>query len=167
MPAQFDTLAGQLGNLAAVVAGRAAPTAPTAASDPVVALHAKWVAIRQAAEEMDSARRLLLATLVERWGEPNRDRSAEISRRLDPDFGEVDRLGDESDRLHDMKFATEAQIIATEPMTLEGVRCKLKIAICLTELLQQRGEVLDYSQYAQLALLRGAERALAAGRHGQ
>jgi len=164
MPNPFDIPAGQLGNLAGIVATPAAPT-PIPTLDPVVNLYAQWVAAREASEEMNHAHWLLADALVRRWGVPIRDKAADCPWCFHPDAAEAVRLGDESDRLYDMTFAIEAKIIAAKPTTLEGVRCKLKIAIYFTECLQQQGKEFAYGDYVQLALMRGVERALAGVAH--
>jgi hypothetical protein len=161
-PGRRDLVGGAAALVAAAVAATLPHTALAAGADPVLAL---W---RQSLEldcQQDRALKptcALRAALVARWGEPRYPVSAADLWGHDPEYHELSRLIDESDRISQLQTDIEDAIAATPATSLAGLKVKVRLAMSLWptgKLLEET----DHHEDFALEVLRDADRLLAKG----
>jgi hypothetical protein len=130
----------------------------------VLALWRRYVDLERASDRAYRPAAALHAALVARYGKGGAQTSVADLWGHDPDFPELERLNEESDRLNELQMEAGDTIAATPATSLAGLRAKVRLAMSLWP----TGSLLEYTDYHEdfaLAVLRDADRLLAI--HGE
>ncbi len=164
LPSRRRLLAGS--GLAAGLAALALPAAAAVAlapADPVVALYAEWRANQAAGDAAEQRHTELWALMVARYGESRGHKPAAELWGADPLYGEMDDARQRSDDAQTANCDVLDAIEATPATSLEGIQCKLLVALDVWRFIERPNAEPEYHETATVALLRDAARFIGAG----
>jgi hypothetical protein len=146
----------------ALLGSRAAAAAEPAGTDPVLALWRHYNDLLRQQDPVSDSTTALRAVLAARWGKAGEATlPADILWGHDPQYAELRRLINESDRLGGLILDTGDAMADTPAASLAGLRGKIQLAISLWPTNQDYLDNCEYHEDVALAVLRDADRLLA------
>ena len=154
---------GLAAGLAALALPAAAAAVAPASADPILALYAEWRANQAAGDAAEQRHTELRALMVARYGESRGQTWAAELWGADPLYGEMDDARQRSDDAQNANCDVLDAIEATPATSLEGVQCKLLVALNVWRFIERPNAEPEYHETVTVALLRDAARFMGAG----
>jgi hypothetical protein len=103
--------------------------AATVTPDPVIALYQRFLQLEAEAMHLTRVRNTVNARLVERCGPPNALPDGRHIWDQNPEYSLVHELLERSDAFTRASLSVQEQLLATPPVSLDGLRAVLKFAL--------------------------------------